>query len=62
MGITCPKDRLGYSFGNDDMHQLGDVNKSYNIIYEDIAYESMRKAIDNGQFVPLQVSFQSTWF
>lgn len=45
------KGRLVYGFGNDDMHQLGDVNKSYNIIYtEDIAYESMRKAIDNGRF------------
>lgn len=45
------KGKLVYGFANDDMHQLGDVNKSYNIIYtEDLSYEAMRKAIDNGQF------------
>ncbi len=50
--LLLSRGKLVYGFGNDDLHALGDAGRSFNIIYcKERTWESMKEAIDNGQFV-----------
>jgi len=43
--------KLIYGFGNDDFHILTDAARSFNLIYcDDLSYNSMKQAIDDGEF------------
>ena len=44
--------KMVFGFGNDGLHVIGDIGRSYNLIYSiDKSYESIKEAIDKGQFV-----------
>ena len=43
--------KMIYGFGNDDFHILTDAGRSFNLIHcDDLSYNSMKKAIDRGEF------------